>query len=143
MNVQQKTPPKRPFLFKLLVLSLLIISLIGWMRFIQSLYQWSYLVDFNIQPGPVYTAITGIVIGLSAGIAAVILWLRLPGAIKFVQITIVLLTAGWWLDYVLFTHTGDAFTNLPFRVTTNGLYLAFVFLYFQYAPVIQRMRKQK
>lgn len=143
MNDLQKTAPKRPFFFKLLTLSLLIISLAGWMRLSQSIYQWQTLVEFNIKPGPLYTVITGGVIGLIAGTSAVVLWLRLPRAKIIVQISLAILISGWWLDYLLFTRSSLAFANLPFRVAVTAIYLIFAFFYLEYAPAIQRIKKTK
>ena len=143
MNEQQKNAPKRPFLFKILALSLLMISLAGWMRLIQSIYQWQTLETYNIMPGPIYTAISGGLVGLIAGSSAVFLWLRLPGAKIIVQISVVTLVSGWWLDYLLFTHNSTAFANLPFRIAATLIYLVFVFIYLQYAPAIKRIRKPK
>ena len=59
MEENPKTIKKRPFLFKVLALTLLIISITGWLRFTQSLYQWQFLVEYKIQPGPLYIAISG------------------------------------------------------------------------------------
>ncbi|HZK62260.1 MAG TPA: hypothetical protein VFC41_09285 [Anaerovoracaceae bacterium] len=143
MNDQQKSAPKRPFFFKMLVLSLLIISLAGWMRLIQSIYQWQNLVAYNIKPGPLYTTISGLIIGLIASTSAVVLWLRLSRAKIIVQITVVTLISGWWLDYLLFTHSSTAFANLPFHIAVTVIYLVFVFIYLQYAPAIKRIRKPK
>lgn len=143
MNNSQKKPPKRPFLFKVLALSLLMISLAGWMRLAQSIYQWQTLIAYNIKPGPIYTAISGGLVGLIAGSSAVIFWLRLPWAKIIVQISVVTLIGGWWLDYLLFTRNSTAFANLPFRIAATLIYLIFVFIYLQYAPAIKRIRKPK
>jgi hypothetical protein len=143
MNDPQKTAPKRPFLFKKLALSLFMISLAGWMRLIQSIYQWQTLVTYNIMPGPIYTAISGGLVGLIAGSSAVILWLRLSPAKIIVQISVLTLIFGWWSDYLLFTRNSTAFANLPFRIAVTLIYLVFVFIYLRYAPAIKRIRKQK
>ena len=143
MDDQQKNAPKRPFLFKMLALSLLMISLAGWMRLIQSIYQWQTLVTYNIMPGPIYTAISGGLVGLIAITSTVIFWLRLSRAKIIVQISVAILISGWWLDYLLFTRNSTAFANLPFRIAVTLIYLVFVFIYLQYAPAIKRIRKPK
>ncbi len=143
MEDNQKTIKKRPFLFKVLAFTLLIISLTGWLRLTQSLYQWQYLMKYEILPGPLYIAISGCLIGLVAGLGVVAFWLRLQWAKTYLQVSLVLLTVGWWLDYVLFTHNSTAFTSLPFRVVITIVYLGFIFLYLQYAPAIQRIGKEK
>ena len=137
MNDQQKNTLKDLFYFKMLALSLLMISLAGWMRLIQSIYQWQTLVTYNIMPGPIYTAISGGLVGLIAGTSAVILWLRLPRAKIIVRISVLTLISGWWSDYLLFTRNSTAFANLPFRIAVTLIYLVFVFIYLQYAPAIK------
>jgi hypothetical protein len=143
MEEFQKPIKKRPFLFKVLAFSLLLISLTGWLRFTQSLYQWQFLVAYGIQPGPLYIAISGCIIGLTAGLGLVVFWLRIPWSKLYIQISLILLTIGWWSDYLLFTQNNNAFSNLPFRLVGNFIYLGFVFLYIQYAPAVHRIGKSK
>jgi type III secretory pathway component EscS len=121
---------KRPFLLKLIILSLAIIAVMGWLRVYQSIYQWETLLRFGVQPGPWYSLISGAVIGVVSTIAALSTWLRFAWSEKFVQISIVILAAGWWLDYLIFSRSSIAFYNLPFRILATSIYLGFVFGYF-------------
>ena len=125
------TKRKRPFLLKLIIVSLAVIATMGWLRVYQSIYQWQTLLEFNIQPGPWYALFSGVLIGLIASIGVVITWLRLPWAYNYVKISLLVLIAGWWLDYFVFTQNQTAFYNLPFRVFVSILYLGLVFGYFQ------------
>jgi hypothetical protein len=121
---------KRPFLLKLIVYSLVIIAVLGWLRVYQSIYQWDTLVKFGVQPGPWYSLLSGGLIGILAMIGAVSLWLWLSWSQKFVQVNLVIISLGWWLDYLIFSQSSIAFYNLPFRIFANGFYLVFVFGYF-------------
>jgi type III secretory pathway component EscS len=121
---------KRPFLLKLIILSLAIIAVMGWLRVYQSIYQWETLLRFGVQPGPWYSLISGAVIGVVSTIAALSTWLRFAWSQKYVQISIVILAAGWWLDYLIFSKSSIAFYNLPFRMVATSIYLGFVFGYF-------------
>jgi type III secretory pathway component EscS len=121
---------KRPFLLKLIILSLAIIAVMGWLRVYQSIYQWETLLRFGVQPGPWYSLISGAVIGVVSTIAALSTWLRFAWSQKYVQISIVILAAGWWLDYLIFSQSSIAFYNLPFRMVATSIYLGFVFGYF-------------
>lgn len=121
---------KRPFLLKLIILSLAIIAVMGWLRVYQSIYQWETLLRFGVQPGPWYSLISGAVIGVVSTIAALSTWLRFAWSQKYVQISIVILAAGWWLDYLIFSRSSIAFYNLPFRILATSIYLGFVFGYF-------------
>ncbi|PKO04118.1 MAG: hypothetical protein CVU41_18625 [Chloroflexi bacterium HGW-Chloroflexi-3] len=121
---------KRPFLLKLIILSLLIIAVMGWLRVYQSIYQWETLVRFGVQPGPWYSLISGALIGVLGTFGALSTWLRLSWGQKYVQISIVILAASWWLDYLVFSQSSIAFYNLPFRIVATSIYLGFVFGYF-------------
>jgi len=121
---------KRPFFLKLIILSLAIIAVMGWLRVYQSIYQWETLLRFGVQPGPWYSLISGVVIGVVGTIAAISTWLRLAWSQKYVQISIVILAACWWLDYLIFSRSSIAFYNLPFRIVATSIYVGFVFGYF-------------
>ena len=121
---------KRPFLLKLIILSLAIIAVMGWLRVYQSIYQWETLLRFGVRPGPWYSLISGAVIGVVGTIGALSTWLRLAWSQKYVQISIVILAAGWWLDYLVFSQSSIAFYNWPFRIVATSFYLGFVFGYF-------------
>ena len=122
---------KRPFLFKLLSLLLFIFALMGWLRFSQSIYQWQYLVMYQVKPGPLYILISGLLIGISMSIGLIAFWLRKLWSKKFLQITIAIIFIGWWLDYLILTRNPAAFTNLPFRLVGSLVVLSFIYGYLQ------------
>ena len=121
---------KRPFLYKLIIISMAVIAIMGWLRVYQSLYQWKWLLKYEVFPGPWYSLITGILIGLLATIGVVAGWIRLRWRALYIQVSLVVLSLGWWLDYLLFSKSSIAFFNLPFRIVMNLLYLIFVMGYF-------------
>jgi hypothetical protein len=107
-----------------------VIAIMGWLRVYQSLYQWKWLLKYEVFPGPWYSLITGILIGLLATIGVVAGWIRLRWSALYIQVSLVVLSLGWWLDYLLFSKSSIAFFNLPFRIVMNLLYLIFVMGYF-------------
>lgn len=121
---------KRPFLYKLIIISMAVIAIMGWLRVYQSLYQWEWLLKYEVFPGPWYSLITGILIGLLATFGVVAGWIRLRWSALYIQVSLVVLSLGWWLDYLLFSKSSIAFFNLPFRIVMNLLYLIFVMGYF-------------
>lgn len=130
---------KRPFLFKLLSLLLFIIALMGWLRFSQSIYQWQYLIMYQVNPGPLYTLLSGLLIGISMSIGLIAFWLRKLWSKKFLQISIAIIFIGWWLDYLILTRNPSAFTNWPFRLVGSVVVLGFIYGYLQIAyPKKQR-----
>ncbi len=130
---------KRPFLLKLLTFSLALMAVMGWLRVYQSIYQWEILLRFGVHPGPWYSLISGVIIGLIATIAALAAWLQLPETRMVVQISVAILVVGWWLDYLIFSQNKIAFYNLPFRIVATLVYGGFVFGYFY----LQKMKSQK
>lgn len=133
MTEKQPVPTKRPFLFKLLSLLLLIFAVMGWLRFSQSIYQWQYLVAYKVNPGPLYTLISGLLIGISMSIALFAFWMRKPWSKQFLQITVAIIFTGWWLDYLILTRNSSAFTNWPFRLAGSLVVLGFIYGYLQMA----------
>ncbi len=132
-----KTPRSgRPFLFKLLAASLVLISISGWLRLYQSVYQWEWLLRYEIQPGPAYTAVYGFGIGVSALVNAVFFWQKHPLAKRFTQLNIAFIISWWWFDYLVFSKTALAFTNFPFRILLTLIYLSFVYLYLKFSKHI-------
>lgn len=121
---------KRPFLLKLIIFSLALIAIMGWLRVYQSIYQWEFLVEYAIKPGPWYSLITGALVGILASIAVVSAWFQWDWSSKFVQISLLVITIGWWLDYLIFSRSSIAFYNLPFRIVATVIYLGFVFGYY-------------
>lgn len=127
----------RPFLFKLLFASLILISVTGWLRFYQSFYQWEWLIRYEIQPGPLYTAIYGLLIGSTGLLTAILFWLKHKLAKLFTQIFITFVIFWWWFDYLVFSKTALAFTDLPFRILLTLTYLSFVYLYLKFSKHIK------
>lgn len=139
MSSMQK---KRSFWLKFLAFTLLILSLTGWLRLYQSFYQWQWLVELGVNPGPLYTAVSGAVSGLAAGVGAAALWLHLSWSKRYIQICVLVLMAASWLEYLLFTRTDAGFADLPFRLISSILYLGFVYLYLQLTPPIKQMENK-
>ena len=133
----QKPIKLRPFGFQVLAFSLLFFSLAGWLRLQQSIYQWRYLIKYAVQPPPWYSASSGALLGVAAALGLAALWLRLPWSKRYLQISLPLLSAGWWMDYLLFTHSSTAFANWLFRLLATMLYLGFVYFYLHYAPAMR------
>jgi hypothetical protein len=107
-----------------------VIAIMGWLRVYQSIYQWEYLLRYGVNPGPWYSLITGLLIGIIATIGVVMGWFRLRWNELTIQAAVVVLSLGWWLDYLIFSQSSIAFYNVPFRLVVNFLYLLFVICYF-------------
>lgn len=127
---------KRPFLFKLLSLILLFMAAYGWLRFGQSIYQWQYLLEFGVQPAPLYILLSGLIIGIGLTIALVAYWFHFAWAQRYVQISAGAAALYWWLDYLLLTSNQTAFSNWVFRLAASIVVLGFIYgyLHLYYSP---------
>jgi len=121
---------KHPFILKLISFSLVIISLLGWLRVYQSIYQWNLLLKYAIYPGPWYSLISGLLIGLLGSFAVICAWVQRNWSRKYVQLIVLIIMMGWWLDYLLFSRGSISFYNLPFRIVATLVYLGLVFGYY-------------
>lgn len=129
MSTDRPPKNKRPFLFKLLSLILLLMALYGWLRFGQSIYQWKFLLDFGVNPSPLYILVSGLLIGVVLTTALIAFWFQLKWSTRFVQVSVVLAALYWWLDYLLLTQNQAAFSNWPFRLAASLVVLGFIFSY--------------
>ncbi len=110
---------------KLLILLLLVIAWMGWTRMVQSILNWSWLVDLEITPGPLYLAIYGALQGCLALISAAGLWSGKSWAYPFSRTAVMLLFLMYWLERILFTRSPSGWTNLPFSSAASLVLLAF------------------
>ena len=104
---------------KLLILLLLVIAWMGWTRMVQSILNWSWLVDLEITPGPLYLAIYGALQGCLALISAAGLWSGKSWAYPFSRTAVMLLFLMYWLERILFTRSPTGWTNLPFSIAAS------------------------
>lgn len=128
----------RPFLFKLLFASLMLISLSGWLRLYQSIYQWDWLVRYQVSPGPLYSAIYGSVVGISGLVIAFLFWINPKSSKKLTQAYICVILLIGWLDYLVFSNTSLAFADIHFRIVISIGYLIFIFSYLKFSKYINR-----
>ncbi len=82
----------------LLALGLLAASLTGWLRLQFVINAWDFLNQTGVMPGPLYQAIMGGAWGLAGLVCAAGLLLRQRWAPPVTRITVVGLTAWYWLD---------------------------------------------
>lgn len=120
---------KRPFLFKLLSLILLMMALYGWLRFSQSIYQWQCLSDLGVYPTPLYILLSGLIIGSGMTVALASFWFHLAWSQRYVQISVGASALYWWLDYLLLTRNQAAFSNWMFRLAASIVVLGFIYGY--------------
>lgn len=127
MNASAKSHSKRPLWLKLLALGLLILSMLGWMRFFESLVNWQEFIHAGMQPGPWYTAASGLAIGLLALTASIGIWLQARWAPAITRMITILWLAWMAFDRLFVAASPNALSNWPFLACVSILILAGVF----------------
>ncbi|MDR3577584.1 MAG: hypothetical protein P4L50_27280 [Anaerolineaceae bacterium] len=119
--------PKRTLSLSFLAVSLLVLSLFGWLRLQQAVFNWDFLVQLDIHPGPLYLAAGGTLWGVLGLTAAVSLWYRLSWSVMITEVTVLVFAASYWLDRLALSHSAGSQTNLYFAIglTIIGLIYAF------------------
>ena len=98
-------------------------ALIGWMRLVEALRFWDYLLELNIWPRPLYFAVTGAAIGASFTLAWVFLLLKLKVSGFFSRVLGGVFLLWFWIDRIWFSMR-EAFFNqllIAFLITTVTL----------------------
>lgn len=124
MNSSDKPRSKRPWWLKLLAFGLLILAMLGWMRFFESVVRWQEFSAVGMQPGPWYTAASGLVIGGLALTAAIGIWLRVRWAPGLTRVTVVFWLAWTAVDRLFVASSPNALANWPFLAGAGVLILA-------------------
>lgn len=126
------TPPparrKRSIWHKLLLAGLLGLSLSGWLRLYQSINLWADLQAIGLQPGPLYLAVSGGLIGLAGLAAALSLWLRTRQAARLAGGVVAAWLAWNWIDKLWIASSPLALDNWPFALAASLLLLVYTFL---------------
>jgi hypothetical protein len=117
----------RSFWLKFLAAGLLVLSVSGWLRMQQSIIDWQYLVEINLQPGPLYLMLTGGMIGLLSIVAAMSVWLRKRWGFVFARIIIIIWQAWNWADRLWIARSDTALTGWPFALGATIVIMVFVF----------------
>ncbi|HBX68826.1 MAG TPA: hypothetical protein DEH25_05435 [Chloroflexi bacterium] len=102
-------------------------ALLGWLRFIEVLRQWKYLLDLSPAPPVLYLALTGLIWGLAGSALVWGLVLGSSWAPRFLQITAILYTLAYWADRLLLADPTAIATRWPFALSLNLALLALSF----------------
>jgi hypothetical protein len=115
-----------PFYLHVLTAGLLFLSIWGWLRLQQSIYEQGWMDLIAVQVSPVYTAITGAVCGAAGLASAFGLWLRQRWAVTVTVITVSSFSLWYWLDRILLSKSPAP--NTIFSVVTTLLCLIYTAL---------------
>lgn len=95
-------------------------ALMGWMRFFQSLQNWSFFQTLGIYPGTWYLTANGLITALVYTVAGILV--LIPHA-KWNKPASILLFCGlgiYWIDRIFFTRSIEAQSALPFSLILSA-----------------------
>lgn len=95
--------PKRPFLVTMLAVSVLILTAYNAVRFGTALAQWAFLTEVMPNPGPLYIVVTGLFWSLGLLGITLNLWFGWKWVRPITALALLLYSAYYWLDRVLFS----------------------------------------
>jgi hypothetical protein len=120
--------PERTVELWILSLGLLAAALLGWLRLQFVLSAWQFLQQTGFDPGPAYQAAAGVAWGLGGLGCALALLTRRRWAPWATRLTVLLLSAWYWIDALAFSRAPDALTNWPYQLGLTLVCLAFTLL---------------
>lgn len=112
---------------RLLIFAFLALSLAGWLRLQQAIYNWQWLADLGAQPGALYVALGGAVWGAMALLAAALLWIGYPWAGWVGRAAALGLALLYWADRLLFNQSPAGQANWLFMLALTIFCLLYVY----------------
>jgi hypothetical protein len=132
----------RPLFRLILLLGLALFSLNGWLRMAGSFAYWYWLAAANIQPGPLYLLISGVLWGAAGLFALVWIALRRPHY-RLVGIAVVLMYAvTYWADRLLIRNPETNLPNIIFAALFTLLALIYGWYFLQPLTELQAIIRQ-
>ena len=86
-------------------------ALVGWLRFQQTLRYWYTFIELDVWPHPLYSAITGGLIGIGYGLALIFHLSHITFTPRYIRILGVIFLAWIWFDRV-WIAVREAFISL-------------------------------
>lgn len=112
------------WLWRLIGMSLLLLSAYGWLRFVASLSQIKALLDFGLYPAlPRYLQISGFIIGSLSLASWLLLKLGHPAGLKFSFAVVVAFLLVYWLERFFIWRNTQVFSNWPFMLGLSVFWL--------------------
>lgn len=124
------------WLWRLIGMSLLLLSAYGWLRFVASISQIKALLDFGLYPAlPRYLQISGFIIGSLSLASWLLLKLGHPAGLKFSFVVVVAFLLVYWLERFFVWRNTQVFSNWPFML---GLSIFWLLLFWAGMRLVNR-----
>ena len=109
-------------------LIMIAISLLGWLRLIESIRLWDFLIELGLNPHPLYLAITGGLMGIFFTIAAINLLICHKRVVFFTRLCSILLAAWLIFDHLLLSHVLQTASDWIWQILLSSLFITLVFV---------------
>ncbi len=119
--------PGRTFELKVLIASLLIVSLASWLRLRLAVINWDLLPELGAAASPLYLALSSGIWGLASLAAALGLYFRQRWAPNLARLACSVIAVWYWLDRILLNQNPLGGQNWPFAAVFTVLALIFAF----------------
>jgi hypothetical protein len=112
-----------------MLLILVAISLLGWLRMVESIYLYSYLLEIGLSIHPIYLILSGGLIGLLFLVSAIFIILRINHSIVLARI-IALVWGGLYLfENLILSQSINFFTLLITTIIIGLIFLLTIPVY--------------
>lgn len=123
-----QTTHRRPLLLRLTGLTLLTMTLIGWLRFFSALDNHAFLNELSFTPQlQWYLLFSGLLWGIISLPALWGLWRRLPWSPLAIWLAIGTILANYWLERLLLWENNQNARNWLFMAALSVLWILLVF----------------
>ena len=112
----------------LAALLMIFLSFMGWLRLAESIRLWKTLIEINLNPAPMYLAITGGLIGVLSLISAISLLLRIKWSIFFSRFWVILFAIWLFFDHLLFSPSIHTSSDWSWLIFSALIFIAVIFL---------------
>ena len=114
----------------LVLITLPVYALIGWLRLAETLKYWDYLLELNIWPRPLYFAFTGAMLGSCFTIAWILIILNLKMGAVFGRVLGWVFLLWFWVDRIWLSLKEAFYNQLFIALLITAFTLIWIFLTF-------------
>ena len=119
---------ERTLELKSIIIACLAISLLGWLRLEQAVYNREWLSGLVSSIFPVYLSISGFIWGTAGLAEAVALWFNLKVAHQYARAMIIIMASWFWVERIYLTRSQTGWSNLPFSIIFTSVCLVYAFV---------------
>ncbi len=140
-DIHKKKTPGR-LLRVILVMTLGVYALMGWLRLHGALTYWDYFHQIHLKPGPLYLAISGGLIGFSFSLAVILFLAKSRIAGRYGRWLAGVFLLWFWIDRIFFSTREAFFFQLEISVLISLATFFWAFVLIQKKDLKQKPPKK-